>query len=369
MSQQLQALVAGALTNVRNPRVDNDVISAGMVESLDIDTNGRVSLTFALGRDDPASLVREVRRALSAVEGVTAVDIQVVEPSSPGTAAADTSPGTTPKAQQPPARQAVDFPDLGTILAISSGKGGVGKSTIAANLAAELARMGKQVGVMDADIYGPNIPRIFGIGRQPPVVAGKIAPLESHGVKLMSLGFLVERDAPAIWRGPIVVKVITQFLQDVEWGKLDYFIVDLPPGTGDAQLSLSQSVRIKGAIIVTTPQEMAVGDALRGARMFERVGVPVLGIVENMSFFTCPHCGEKTDIFLSGGGQRLADELEIPLLGRIPLQARMADLADVGKPVVVAEPDSPAAQALGEFTRRVIDQAGGKSVSLPIITG
>jgi ATP-binding protein involved in chromosome partitioning len=353
---------------VRNPRIDNDVISAGMVQSLEIGADGRVSLTFALGRDDPAALVREVRRAVREVEGVTEVDIEVVEPT-PRAAAAGAPAGTAPRAQPSHTQSPVDFPNLGTILAVSSGKGGVGKSTIAANLAAQLARMGNQVGVMDADIYGPNIPRIFGVSGQPPVVAGRIAPLESHGVKLMSLGFLVERDAPAIWRGPIVVKVITQFLQDVEWGELDYFIVDLPPGTGDAQLSLTQSVRVKGAIIVTTPQEMAIGDALRGARMFERVGVPVLGIVENMSYFTCPHCGENSDIFLSGGGQRLADELEIPLLGRIPLQARMADLADQGKPVVVAEPDSPAAQALGEFSRRVVDEAGGKSVSLPIITG
>lgn len=365
MSDKLQALVAGALTNVRNPRVDNDVISAGMVQSLDVSADGLVSLTFALGRDDPAALVRDVRRALREVEGVTEVDIQVVEPPTPGAAPA----GATPSARESRAQQPMDFPSLGTILAVSSGKGGVGKSTVAANLAAQLARMGKQVGLMDADIYGPNIPRIFGVAGQPPVVAGRISPLESHGVKLMSLGFLIERDAPAIWRGPIVVKVITQFLQDVEWGKLDFFIVDLPPGTGDAQLSLTQSVRVKGAIIVTTPQEMAVGDALKGARMFERVGVPVLGIVENMSYFTCPHCGERSEIFLAGGGQRLADELEVPLLGRIPLQARMSDLADQGKPVVVAEPDSPAAQALSEFARRIVDEAGGKSVSLPIITG
>ncbi|UCG85331.1 MAG: Mrp/NBP35 family ATP-binding protein [Gemmatimonadota bacterium] len=366
MSENLQALVAGALTNVRNPRVDNDVISAGMVQSLDIDTDGRVSLSFALGRDDPAALVREVRRAVRAVAGVTEVDIEVVEPTASPTATAGTAAHS---AQAPHAQQPMAFPNLGTILAVSSGKGGVGKSTIAANLAAELARMGRQVGVMDADIYGPNIPKIFGVSAQPPVVAGRIAPLESHGVKLMSLGFLIERDAPAIWRGPIVVKVITQFLQDVEWGRLDYFIVDLPPGTGDAQLSLTQSVRVKGAVIVTTPQEMAVGDALRGARMFERVGVPVLGVVENMSYFTCPHCGEKSDIFLSGGGQRLAHDLEVPLLGRIPLQEGMAEMADEGRPVVVAEPESPAAQALSEFSRRLVDHAGGESVALPILTG
>ncbi len=368
MSDKLQALVAGALTNVRNPRVDNDVISAGMVQALDIQPDGRVLLTFALGRDDPANLVREVRRAVRGVEGVTEVEIEVVEPSSSPTVGQRPS-GPAPGARPTQAQQPADLPNLGTILAISSGKGGVGKSTIAANLAAELVRTGKRVGVMDADIYGPNIPRIFGVSEQPPIVGGKVTPLESHGVKLMSIGLLIERDAPAIWRGPIVVKVITQFLEDVNWGELDYFIVDMPPGTGDAQLSLTQTVHVKGAIIVTTPQELAVGDALRGAKMFEKVAVPVLGIVENMSYFTCPHCGENSDIFLHGGGQRLADELGVKLLGRVPLQAGMADSADAGEPVVLADPESPASQALREIARNVIDSAGGKSVALPVITG
>jgi len=196
---------------------------------------------------------------------------------------------------------------------------------------------------MDADIYGPNIPRMMGVDQKPEVQAGKIHPLEAHGVKLMSLGLIVERNAPAIWRGPIIMKVIGQFLRDVEWGQLDYFLVNLPPGTGDAQLSLAQVGHIRAAIIVTTPQEVAVGDSLRGAKMFERVGVPVIGIVENMSYFECPHCGERTEIFLAGGGIRLANELGVPLLGQVPLQAQMADLADAGQPIVAAEPNSPAA--------------------------
>jgi ATP-binding protein involved in chromosome partitioning len=185
----------------------------------------------------------------------------------------------------------------------------------------------------------------------------------------MSLGLMVERDAPAIWRGPIIMKIITQFLRDVDWGSLDYLIVDLPPGTGDAQLSLVQAVQVRAAVIVTTPQEMATGDALRGAKMFERVNVPVLGIVENMSYFACPHCGERTEIFLRGGGQKLADELGVPLLGQVPLQAGMADDADLGKPVVIASPDSAAAKALRDMTRRVQDLAGARSVTLPVLTG
>jgi ATP-binding protein involved in chromosome partitioning len=222
---------------------------------------------------------------------------------------------------------------------------------------------------MDADIYGPNIPRMFGVFDRPAVVGGKIQPLEAHGVRLMSLGLLVERDAPAIWRGPIIMKVVTQFLRDVEWNRLDYFIVDLPPGTGDAQLSLVQATQVTGALIVTTPQEVAVGDALRGARMFERVGVPVFGIVENMSAFVDPDTGRRFELFSAGGGQRLADELGVPLLGSVPLQPRLAELADVGRPIVVAEPDSPAAVALRAVAEEVQRKTAGRTAALPILRG
>jgi ATP-binding protein involved in chromosome partitioning len=208
---------------------------------------------------------------------------------------------------------------------------------------------------MDGDIYGPNVPRMMGVDDKPPVVGGKIQPLLAHGVKLMSLGFIVEREAPAIWRGPIIMKIIQQFLRDVAWGELDYFLVDLPPGTGDAQLSLAQTIHLHGAIIVTTPQEMATGDSLRGAKMFERVGVNVLGVVENMSGYVCPHCGTHTELFLAGGGERLAAELGVPLLGQVPLQAGMAQLADAGQPIVVAAPDSPAARALIDIATRTAE--------------
>jgi ATP-binding protein involved in chromosome partitioning len=210
---------------------------------------------------------------------------------------------------------------------------------------------------------------MFGVFEKPPVIAGKIQPLQAHGVKLMSLGFLVERDAPAIWRGPIIMKIVHQFLRDVEWGKLDFFLVDLPPGTGDAQLSLVQACHVAGAIIVTTPQEMAVGDALRGAKMFERVNVPVIGIVVNMSGFICDHCGTRHELFSTGGGERLADEVGAPLIGKVPLQARLADEADSGKPVVVARPESPAAQALTAIAEGLPARMGGRSVALPILRG
>ena len=260
-----------------------------------------------------------------------------------------------------------DQANLGRILAVSSGKGGVGKSTVAVNMAVALAQDGARVGVMDADVYGPNVPRMFGVFEKPPVVDGKIQPLEACGVKLMSLGFLVERDAPAIWRGPIIMKIVTQFLKDVNWGDLDYFIVDLPPGTGDAQLSLVQATQVAGAVIVTTPQEMAVGDALRGAKMFERVGVPVVGVVENMSAFTDPETGRRFELFSSGGGQRLAEELGVPLLGSVPLQPGLAELADAGQPVVIARPDSPAALSLRGIADQLRQKTAGRGVALPIL--
>ena len=345
-----------ALSQLQNPHRGADVLAAGMVKDLTVDDRGTVTFTFLLGRDDPGSLAREVRKAVQGVPGVTAVRVNVTDASSAaeGTAPRQTAPRPGPGGVPPPPTP-VELPHLGRVLAISSGKGGVGKSTVSVNLAVALARAGHRVGLMDADIYGPNIPRMMGVDRKPEVRGGRIQPLEAHGVKLMSLGLIVERDAPAIWRGPIIMKVIQQFLRDVDWGELDYFLVDLPPGTGDAQLSLAQTVHIRGAVIVTTPQEVAVGDSLRGAKMFERVGVPVLGVVENMSYFVCPHCGERTEIFLAGGGTRLADELGVPLLGQVPLQAQLADLADTGRPVVAADPGSPAAQALEAVARRVSD--------------
>ncbi len=363
---RLAALVAEALTNIRNSRVDNDIVSAGMVRDLSLTEDGRVSFTFVLGRNDPVGLVRDARKALRSIDGVKDVLIEVVEPT--GSRSGATQGTVHAESPKPVTAQSTAFATLGTILAVSSGKGGVGKSTVAANLAAELALRGKRVGLMDADIYGPNIPTIFGVHEKPKAAGGKIFPPERYGVKLISLGLLVERDTPAIWRGPIVVKIISQFLQDVDWGELDFFVVDLPPGTGDAQLSLSQTVQMRGAIIVSTPQEMAIGDALRGARMFEQVGVPVLGIVENMSYFVCPHCEQHTDIFREGGGLRLAEELGVPLLGRIPLQAEMANLADEGRPIVLAAPHSPAALALKEMADRIVSESERASVNQPIIT-
>jgi ATP-binding protein involved in chromosome partitioning len=221
---------------------------------------------------------------------------------------------------------------------------------------------------MDGDIYGPNVPRMLGlVGEEPAVVNQRIQPLVAHGVRVMSLGNLIARDVATIWRGPIITKIIQQFLGDVDWGRLDYLLVDLPPGTGDAQLSLVQSVHVAAGIIVTTPQEVAVGDALRGAKMFEKVGVPVVGIVENMSYFACPHCGGRTQIFAAGGGGRLADELGVPLLAEVPLQARVQELCEAGTPVVLAEPESEAGRAFTGLAQAVERQVAEHAARLPIV--
>jgi len=362
--QTIKTDVERALGGITNPRHGRDIVAAGMVKDVTVDSTGAVTFTFVLTREDPGSLARQARKAVEGVPGVTAVKMNVVD-SADGRVQPTVRPSDRPTAPPPPPT-ADEMPALGKVLAISSGKGGVGKSTVSTNLAAALAREGQRVGLMDADIYGPNIPRMFGANAKPEVQGGKIQPLEAHGVKLMSLGFIVERDAPAIWRGPIIMKIITQFLRDVAWGELDYFLVDLPPGTGDAQLSLTQIVRLHGAIIVTTPQEMAVGDSLRGAKMFERVGVGVVGIVENMSYFVCPHCHQHSEVFLAGGGSRLAAELGVPLLGQIPLQAGMAELADRGEPIIVSQPDSPAGIALRELARTVVTRTADLAPAVPI---
>ncbi|HET6760855.1 MAG TPA: Mrp/NBP35 family ATP-binding protein, partial [Gemmatimonadaceae bacterium] len=329
MAVNLQDRITDALSRIRNNRVGANVLEAEMVSDIATTTDGKVRLSLFLSADDDATVVREVRQSIQQIPGVTDVRVDVKDASqanaqssrgAPRTAAPTPPPAKPPASrtlpvmgQEPQSKRAavpaptpVAYPHLGNIIAISSGQGGVGKSTVASNLAIALAKQGARVGLMDADIYGPNIPRMMGVSAPPPVENEKIIPLQAYGVKIMSLGFMIERDQPAIWRGPIIMKIITQFVRDVQWGELDYFLVDMPPGTGDAQLSLVQATMVHGAIIVTTPQEVASGDALRGAKMFERVAVPVLGIVENMSYFICPNCAEKHRIFGSGGGQRLA---------------------------------------------------------------
>jgi ATP-binding protein involved in chromosome partitioning len=262
----------------------------------------------------------------------------------------DTGPTPKPVAAQQP----VAYPELGQVIAISSGKGGVGKSTLATNLAVALAKSGARVGLMDADVYGPNVPRTMGVNTPPSVVNEKIVPLEAHGVKLISLGFLIERDQPAIWRGPIVMKIVNQFLRDVAWGQLDYFVVDLPPGTGDAQLTLAQQVALDGAVIVTTPQDVALLDATRAARMLHQLHCPVIGVVENMSYFVCPDCGERDELFGAGGGAKLAMEEGTRVLTQIPIHVEVREAGDAGMPIVLKDPEHPASRAFMELARGVL---------------
>ena len=368
MSDNLQVRIDTALASVRNNRLGVNILEAGMVRDVATTTDGKVRFSVLLSAADDATIVRDARQAVEQLEGVTEVRVDVKDAAQPGGSSvrpADTNEALPPKPQGKPrslpvmgqeaqsqkaavpAPTPVNYPKLGTVIAVSSGKGGVGKSTVATNLAVALAKQGARVGIMDADIYGPNIPRMMGVNGPLQVdEKARIIPLEAHGVKVVSIGFLIERDQPAIWRGPIIMKVITQFLRDVNWGQLDFLIVDMPPGTGDAQLSLVQATHVSGAIIVTTPQDVAAGDALRGAKMFQRVDVPVIGVIENMSWLDCPHCGKPTKIFGEGGGQRLADEIGVPLLGQIPLYPQVLAGGDAGIPIVVSEPESAVAVAL-----------------------
>lgn len=250
-------------------------------------------------------------------------------------------------------------PGVKHIIAVSSGKGGVGKSTVAANLACALALTGAKVGLLDADLYGPNLPMMMGSTKGPEQQDGKILPVESYGVKLISIAFLVPEETPLVWRGPMVHQYLQAFLRDVLWGDLDYLLIDLPPGTGDVQLSLSQMVPLAGAITVTTPQEVALHDVRKGMAMFRKVNVPLLGIVENMSFFVCGHCGERTEIFSHGGGERAAQKLDLPFLGRIPIDPAIRDGGDTGHPIVVANPASPQAAAFREIAEKLVAELAG----------
>ena len=245
-------------------------------------------------------------------------------------------------------------PGVRHIIAVASGKGGVGKSTTACNLALALARTGLSVGVLDADIYGPSMPRLFALKGRPQVMSGRtLKPLEGYGLKVMSIGFLVDEEAAMIWRGPMVMSAIQQMLREVAWGELDVLVVDMPPGTGDAQLTMAQAVPLAGAVIVSTPQDLALIDARRGIAMFRRVDVPILGIVENMSTFICPHCGNASEIFGHGGARHEAERLGVPFLGEVPLHMTIREKSDAGLPVVVSEPDGPHAQAYLDIARKI----------------
>lgn len=339
MSLITEAAITDALRTVQEPELGGDLIARNMVKDLRID-GAAVALTIEL--TTPACPLKDeieadVRRALTPI-GVEGLEITW----------AATVRRATPRAQEQL------LPGVKNIIAVASGKGGVGKSTVSVNLAVALARAGASVGLLDADITGPNIPLMLGVEGQPRATSeNRIEPLARHGVKCISIAFFVPAGQPIVWRGPLVGGAIQQFLKDVEWGELDYLVVDLPPGTSDAQLTLAQSVPISGALLVTTPQDVAVADVEKAMAMFRRMNVPLIGVVENMSAFACPHCGELTEIFGRGGGERFAERSQIEFLGKIPLDITVRQGGDVGVPAVAQREPGPAAEALTMLARTV----------------
>src|SRR3954453_4453205 len=306
---------------------------------------------------------KRAEEAVRAVPGVQSVLIALTAERAGGAAAKAPPPGARPSG--PAAPQAAQAPPgVKAIIAVASGKGGVGKSTTAVNLALGLRDLGLKVGVLDADIYGPSIPKLLSIRERPQSLGGtRLKPISRYGLTVMSIGFLIEEETPMIWRGPMVMSALTQMLREVEWGELDVMVVDMPPGTGDAQLTMAQQVPLKGAVIVSTPQDLALIDARRGVAMFKRVNVPILGVVENMSYFICPSCGERSDIFSHGGAHKEAERLGVPFLGEVPLHMTIREKSDAGLPVVATEPDGEHARIYREIAGRVRDALKGSAGS------
>ena len=355
----LRRSVMAALAKINHPASGLDLVAGGHVQNVAVDDQGVARFQFMLKPEDPNELVKEARAAVEAIAGITGAKINVqlpqMQPPGGGGRKGGLKPGSVPAPTPKPGL----LKNVSHVVAVSSGKGGVGKSMVAANLAAAFAKSGQRVGLLDADIYGPNIPLMFGVSRRPNVVGEKgkemIEPLEAHGVRLMSLGFLLDKEQPAIMRGPLISGVLKQFLEQVAWGALDVMVVDMPPGTGDAQLSLVQSIDLDGAVMVTTPQDVSTGDVRRAIKMFERVNTRVLGIVENMSGMKCPHCGEPIDVFGAGGGEALATEMKVPFLGRIPLDPAVREAGDSGTPTVLSASGSGAGVALDDIADKVLD--------------
>ncbi len=331
-----EEMVLGALGSVMDPELNRDLVSANMIRDVVIN---ETTVSFKLVLTTSACPLKKeledgARDAVMAIEGVEAVNIDLTS--------------EVPQAKKIPDKTTI--PGIKNTIAVASGKGGVGKSTVAVNLALSLAATGAKVGLLDADVYGPSIPLMMGVHEAPEATEDeKLIPIENHGVKLISVGFMLDEETPLIWRGPLVMQLIKQFLTGVVWGDLDYLVIDLPPGTGDVQLTLVQTIPLTGALIVTTPQDIALLDARRAINMFSEVKVPVLGIIENMSLFVCPHCGESTEIFSQGGGEKTSERYAVPLLGKLPLDIKTREGGDSGNPIVVAEPQCAQTQAFHDI--------------------
>ena len=367
MAELSKATILDRLRTIQSLDGTGDIVALGLVSDIVL-SNGRVM--FAITADPARAAAMEPVRAaaeaaVKAMPGVSSATVVL-------TAEAQPVRRPPPAASAPPARAAAQpsraaatgkagVPGIGAIIAVASGKGGVGKSTTAVNFALALRANGLSVGLLDADVYGPSVPRLLGLTGRPELVSGRtMKPMEAHGLKAMSMGFLVDEGTPMIWRGPMVISALTQMLREVAWGELDVLVVDMPPGTGDAQLTMAQQVPLAGAVIVSTPQDLALIDARKGLAMFQRVEVPVLGIVENMSTFICPHCGTETQLFGHGGARHEAETLGVPFLGEVPLNIAIRQTSDAGTPVVATDPDGPHAAAY----RAIADRAWTEVVRL-----
>ncbi len=368
--------VLAALGKVLSP--DGKPLTQSGTLSDIVATDGKVffSITVDAAAVKQWEPVRErAEAAVRATPGVNSALVALTGERAPGAGAA--TPPRRPQMQAPPGRpqpgghappSPAGIPGVEAIIAVASGKGGVGKSTTAVNLALGLRDLGLKVGILDADIYGPSMPKLLAIRERPQTIGGtRLKPISRHGMAVMSIGFLIEEETPMIWRGPMVMSALTQMLREVEWGTLDIMVVDMPPGTGDAQLTMAQQVPLKGAVIVSTPQDLALIDARRGIAMFRRVNVPVLGIVENMSYFLCPHCGERSDIFGHGGARAEAERLAVPFLGEVPLDMEIREKSDSGQPVVAVAPDGALAKIYRDIAARVRDEIASASRAAPKI--
>src|SRR5207247_2473093 len=342
-----QATVPQALRGIRDPEAQQDIVTLGLVRDLRI-ADAEVSFTLAFTTQSPQAKVTMhtmASRLVGQPPGVSRVQVKM------GGGARE--PAAAPAHGHGPAKSAELIPEVRHTVAVSSGKGGVGKSTVAVNLAVTLSETGGAVGIIDSDVYGPDVPLMLGARGRPGMFENRIIPVEVHGLKMMSIGLLVNEREPLVWRGPMIHSFIQQMLRDVMWGALDYLVFDMPPGTGDAQLSLSQVIPLSGVVMVTTPQDVALLDVRKAVAMFQRLNVPIIGVVENMSVFACPHCGERTAIFGEAGGQRIADEYGVPLLARIPLDPEIRAGGDSGMPITLRRPASPQAAAFRDLAAAV----------------
>ncbi|EEE45812.1 iron-sulfur cluster carrier protein ApbC [Roseibium alexandrii] len=362
MSETIKNAVMDRLRQIKGPDLEGDIISLGLVSDVFV-SDGRVafSITVPAARAQELEPLRQAaEKVVKEVDGVENAMVALTAERAPGSAPVrPPQPAPAPRTPKPPQEEQASakpgVPGIKHIVAVASGKGGVGKSTTTANLALGMAANGLKVGVLDADIYGPSVPRLFNVSGRPEALSGRmLKPLEGYGVKVMSMGFMVEEETPMIWRGPMVISALTQMLREVAWGELDVLVVDMPPGTGDAQLTMAQQVPLAGAVIVSTPQDLALIDARKGLAMFKKVDVPVLGIVENMSYFLCPDCGSRHDIFGHGGARADAERLGVPFLGEVPLAMKIRETSDAGTPIVVSDPESQSAQIYKEIAGKVM---------------